>query len=309
MTGISHTTLSNKNMTIKKLLDISDLNRKDFDTILNYSKNANENNSDILKNKSIGLIFEKYSTRTRISFQVGIKQLGGHSIDLRFEELNIQRVESFEDTFEIFGCYLDALIFRTSSHDKLITAHNYFKKPLINALSDRSHPCQIISDFYTIKNHFSSLENISISWFGDMNNVLYSYFEAAKLYPEIKINVFTAESIYKKNINNFPISHNIQFYFELDKNVIADSDCIMTDVFNSMNDDNEQAKGKILDKYQVNNEIMSITKNNSIFMHCLPANIGSEVTHDVLSHPKSITLIQAHNRLIAQKGILKWLNI
>ncbi|MDG2007463.1 MAG: hypothetical protein P8J53_03675 [Alphaproteobacteria bacterium] len=296
-------------MTIKKLLDISDLSRTDFDTILNNSKTIKENNIEILKNKSIGLIFEKYSTRTRISFHVGIKQLGGHSIDLRFEELNIQRVESFEDTFEIFGCYLDALIFRTSSHDKLINAYNYFKKPLINALSDKSHPCQIISDFYTIKNHFSSLENISISWFGDINNVLYSYFEAAKLYPEIKINVFTDESIYKKKINNFPISHNIRFHFDLDKEIISKSDCIMTDVFTSMNDDDHLAKNKILSKFQINNEIMSITKSNAIFMHCLPANIGSEVTREVLNHPKSVTLIQAHNRLIAQKGILKWLNI
>ena len=296
-------------MTIKKLLNISDLTRSDFDKILDYSKSLSNNNNDVLGNKSIGLIFEKYSTRTRISFQVGIKQLGGHSIDLRFSELNIQRVESFENTFEIFGCYLDALVFRTSSHDKLIIAYDCFKKPLINALSDKSHPCQIISDFYTIKKHFSTLENISISWFGDMNNVLYSYFEAAKLYPEIKINVFTDESIYKKNINNFPISNNIRFYFDLEKEIISNSDCIMTDVFTSMNDDDHPTKNKILSKYQINNEIMSITKSNAIFMHCLPANIGSEVTQDVLNHPKSVTLAQAKNRLIGQKGILKWLDI
>ena len=296
-------------MTSKKLLNISDLNKSDFNKILDYSKSLNDVNTNILNNKSIGLIFEKYSTRTRISFQVGIKQLGGNTIDLRFDELNIQRVESFEDTFEIFGCYLDALVFRTSSHDKLITAFDCFKKPLINALSDKSHPCQIISDFYTIKNHFSTFKDISISWFGDMNNVLYSYFEAAKLYPEIKINVFTDESIYKKNISDFPISSNISFYFDLNKEVISNSDCIMTDVFTSMNDDDKQTKDKILSKYQVNNEIMSITKPNTIFMHCLPANVGSEVTKDVLNHPKSVTLIQAKNRLIAQKGILKWLSI
>ena len=255
------------------------------------------------------LIFEKYSTRTRISFQVGIRQLGGNPIDIRFEDLNLQRVESFEDTFEIFGCYLDALVYRTSNHDKLITGYDYFKKPLINALSDKSHPCQIISDFYTIKNHFKTFENIVISWFGDMNNVLFSYFEAAKLYPEITINVFTDEGIYKKNIGNFPISNNINYYFDLNKKVISNSDCIMTDVFTSMNDDNQQTKDKILSKYQVNNEIMSITKPNSVFMHCLPANIDSEVTQEVLGHSKSITLTQAKNRLIAQKGILKWLNI
>jgi ornithine carbamoyltransferase len=296
-------------MAIKKLLNISDLTRSDFDNILNNSKNLISDNSNILDNKCIGLIFEKYSTRTRISFQVGIRQLGGNPIDIRFEDLNLQRVESFEDTFEIFGCYLDALVYRTSNHDKLITGYDYFKKPLINALSDKSHPCQIISDFYTIKNHFKTFENIVISWFGDMNNVLFSYFEAAKLYPEITINVFTDEGIYKKNIGNFPISNNINYYFDLNKKVISNSDCIMTDVFTSMNDDNQQTKDKILSKYQVNNEIMSITKPNSVFMHCLPANIDSEVTQEVLGHSKSITLTQAKNRLIAQKGILKWLNI
>ena len=296
-------------MSNKKLLNISDLTRIDFDTILEYSNYLINKDSVELKGKSIGLLFEKYSTRTRISFQVGIKQLGGNPIDLRFEDLNIKRVESFEDTFKIFGCYLDALVFRTTSHEKLITAHKHFQKPLINALSDISHPCQIISDFYTIKDRFSSFKNISISWFGDMNNVLFSYFEAAKLYPEIKINVFTDEGIYLKNINNFPKSLNVNFYFEIDESVIKNSDCIMTDVFTSMNDLDLDDKDKLLSKFQVNNELMSITKDSCIFMHCLQANIGSEVTQDVLNSNKSVTLEQAKNRLIAQKGILKWLNI
>ena len=206
------------------------------------------------------------------------------------------------------GCYLDALVFRTTSHEKLITAHKQFQKPIINALSDISHPCQIISDFYTIKDRFSSFENISISWFGDMNNVLFSYFEAAKLYPEITINVFTDESIYLKNIN-FPKLPNVNFYFEINKSVIKNSNCIMTDVFTSMNDLDSEDKDKLLSKFQVNNELMSITNDSCIFMHCLPANIGSEVTQDVLNSNKSVTLEQAKNRLIAQKGILKWLNI
>ena len=296
-------------MSKKKLLNISDLTRIDFDTILDYSNYLINKDSVELKGKSIGLLFEKYSTRTRISFQVGIKQLGGNPIDLRFEDLNIQRVESFEDTFKIFGCYLDALVFRTTTHERLINAHKHFQKPLINALSDISHPCQIISDFYTIKDRFSSFENISISWFGDMNNVLFSYFEAAKLYPEITINVFTDESIYLKNINNFPKLLNVNFYFEINESIIKNSNCIMTDVFTSMNDLDSDDKDKLLSKFQVNNELMSFTNDSCIFMHCLPANIGSEVTQDVLDSNKSVTLEQAKNRLIAQKGILKWLNI
>ena len=179
---------------------------------------------------------------------------------------------------------------------------------VVNALSDLSHPCQIISDFFTIKQHFHTFENINISWFGDMNNVLFSYCEALRLYPEITLNIFTDQSIYNSNIDNFPISNNINYQFNIDEEILSNSDCIMTDVFTSMNDHNE-TKNNILSKFQVNSHLMSLTKNTSVFMHCLPANIGSEVTKEVLMSHKSITLKQAQNRLIAQKGILKWLNI
>ena len=295
-------------MEFKKLLNISELSRADFDEILDNSFSLLEKNISILDNKNIGLIFEKYSTRTRISFNVGIRQLFGNPIDLRFEELNIQRVETFEDTFSMFGLYLDAIIYRTNSHEKLIIASKYFQKPIVNALSDLSHPCQIISDFFTIKQHFNTFENIHISWFGDMNNVLFSYCEALRLYPEITLNIFTDQSIYNSNIGNFPIANNIKYHFTIDEEILSISDCVMTDVFTSMNDSNEN-KNKILSKFQVNNHLMSLTKDSTIFMHCLPANIGSEVTENVLLSSKSITMKQAKNRLIAQKGILKWLNI
>ena len=122
---------------MKKLLNISDLNKNDFLTILDYAKNIIPNEDNFLENKNIGLIFEKNSTRTRLSFQVGINQLSGKYIDIKLDELNLQRVESFEDTFEIMSCYLDALVFRTTNHKKLDLAFKYFKKPIINALSDK----------------------------------------------------------------------------------------------------------------------------------------------------------------------------
>ena len=293
----------------KSLLNISDLNKSDIDNIFQYSNALNTfNDNNLLKDKSIGLIFEKYSTRTRLSFQVGISQLGGNAIDVKFEDLNLQRVESFEDTFRIMSLYLDAIVFRTTDHDKLIKASNYFKKPIINGLSDLSHPCQVISDFYTLNQHFKSLDGLSISWFGDMNNVLFSYFEILQLYPSINLNVFTAKSIFNQTIDKFPKLNNINFYFDIDESVVKNSDCIMTDVFTSMNDQNSY-KEDDLKKFQVNLNIMNMTKDHCIFMHCLPANIGSEVTNEVLNSPKAITLTQAKNRMIAQKGILKWLNI
>ena len=295
-------------MSFKNLLNISDLTRKDMDQIFDYASKLGETSSDDLKNKNIGLIFEKYSTRTRLSFQVGISQLNGNPIDIKFEELNLQRTESFEDTFKIFGCYLDAIIFRTTSHIRLIEASNAFQKPIINALSDLSHPCQIISDLFTLKNHFSTLNNITISWLGDVNNVLYSFIEAAKIFPEISLNIFTDKKIHQENILKFPQSDNVNFYYDVIGEEIKNSDCIMTDVFTSMNDKSDE-KEILLKKYQVNRELMSLTKDSCIFMHCLPANIGSEVTDEVLKSSKSIVMKQAKNRLISQKGILKWLNI
>ena len=295
-------------MPFKNLLNISDLTRKDMDQILDHAGKLGETSSDDLKNKNIGLIFEKYSTRTRLSFQVGISQLNGNPIDIKFEELNLQRTESFEDTFKIFGCYLDAIIFRTTSHIRLIEASNAFQKPIINALSDLSHPCQIISDLFTLKNHFSTLNNITISWLGDVNNVLYSFIEAAKIFPEISLNIFTDKKIHQENILKFPQSDNVNFYYDVIGEEIKNSDCIMTDVFTSMNDKSDE-KEILLKKYQVNRELMSLTKDSCIFMHCLPANIGSEVTDEVLKSSKSIVMKQAKNRLISQKGILKWLNI
>ena len=165
---------------INNFFQISDLSSKDINDILNIDVFSKQ-----LTGKNIGLLFEKYSTRTRLSFSVGIHNMGGNCIDLRFSELNISREESFEDTFRAFNCYLDGLIYRTTDHQKLITASQYFDKPIINALSDISHPCQILSDLLTLKEHFGSLD-VHILWMGDMNNVIYSLVEAANLIEEIK---------------------------------------------------------------------------------------------------------------------------
>jgi ornithine carbamoyltransferase len=165
---------------IKNLFQISDLKLEDIINILNIQISPKN-----LLGKSIGLLFEKHSTRTRLSFSVGIQNMGGNCVDLRFSELNISREESFEDTFRAFNCYLDGLVYRTTDHQKLITAANYFDKPIINALSDVSHPCQILSDLLTLKEHFGSLD-IHILWMGDMNNVTFSLVEAANLIEDLK---------------------------------------------------------------------------------------------------------------------------
>jgi len=292
---------------MKTLLNITNLQSDDLINILNYAQELNSNFDSCLHGKNIGLIFEKNSTRTRLSFKVGINQLDGKYIDIRLEELNLQRIESYEDTFEIMSCYLDCLIFRTTDHNRLELASKYFKKPIINALSDLSHPCQAISDIYTLNEHFGSLNGINIVWMGDINNVLMSLIDASILIGNINIDIFTDVNIYNKLKNTLPHSSSINFHFEVDNTILKSSHCIMTDVFNSMNDLDD--KELILNKFQVNKEIMSMTNSETIFMHCLPAKIGSEVTEDVIRGNKSIVIKQAKNRMVSQRGILKWLDI
>ncbi len=292
---------------MKNLLNISDLSKNDFDSILNLAKSIKPYTEDCLKNKNIGLIFEKNSTRTRLSFQAGINQLHGKYIDIKLEELNLQRVESFEDTFQIMSCYLDALVFRTTNHEKLKLASKYFNKPIINALSDISHPCQAISDIYTLKEHFQKEDGFKVVWCGDLNNVLFSLLESMKYLVTSKIDIFTDKKIYEKNHHNFPKSDNISYHFEFDDKILDSADCVMTDVFNSMNDKDD--KEALLKKFMVDQKLMKKTSDSAVFMHCLPAKIGSEVSNDVIKGPKSIVLKQAKNRMVAQRGIMKWLEL
>jgi len=292
---------------LKSLLNISDLSKDDFDSILSFASSIKPNIEDCLKNKNIGLIFEKNSTRTRLSFQVGINQLHGKYIDIKLEELNLQRVESFEDTFEIMSCYLDALVFRTTNHEKLKLASKYFNKPIINALSDISHPCQAISDIYTLKEHFQKEDGFKIVWCGDLNNVLFSLLESMKYLSSSKIDIFTDKKIYEKNYENFLNLDNISYHFEIDDKILASANCVMTDVFNSMNDKDD--KEALLKRFMVDQELMKKTSDTAVFMHCLPAKIGSEVSNDVIKGSKSIVLKQAKNRMAAQRGIMKWLEL
>ncbi len=292
---------------MKNLLNISDLSKDDFNSILSLASSIKPNTENCLKNKNIGLIFEKNSTRTRLSFQVGINQLQGKYIDIKLEELNLQRVESFEDTFEIMSCYLDALVFRTTNHEKLKLASKYFNKPVINALSDISHPCQAISDIYTLKEHFQRDDGFKIVWCGDLNNVLFSLLESMKYLASSKIDIFTDKKIYEKNHHNFSKIDNISYHFELNDKILDSADCVMTDVFNSMNDTDD--KEALLKKFMVDQKLMKKTSDSAVFMHCLPAKIGSEVSNDVIKGSKSIVLKQAKNRMVAQRGIMKWLEL
>ena len=284
---------------LKNFFNISDLSSDQIQKIL--SNNLDFNN---LKKKNIGLIFEKSSTRTRLSFTVGITSLGGNPIDIRFEDLNISREESFEDTFRAMECYLDGLVYRTNSHQKLILASSYFKKPIINALSDLSHPCQIISDLLTIQENFGTI-NCNILWMGDMNNVCFSLVEAANLLEDLNLTICTPASISAEK--NWILNSNTSIINNINDIDLKSVNCVMTDVFISMNDEDSFEKIKLLSPYKVTSEIMLKTSEDSVFMHCLPAKIGHEVTEDVFKSDKSIVWRQAYNRMVAQKKLLQYL--
>ena len=286
---------------MKNFLNISDLTSQNLRDIINIQTN----NSNFLKNKSIGMIFEKYSTRTRLSFNLGISQLGGNAVDIKFEELNISRDESFEDTFKAMSCYLDGLVYRTSDHNKLIKASTYFNKPIINALSDISHPCQVLSDLYTLKERFNSME-VNVLWMGDMNNVCFSLVEAANLIEELKLTICSPKEI--SDDITWPLNKNINIINELSDIDLSTIQCVMTDVFISMNDQENESKVNLLKDYIVNDDLIAKTNNDSIFMHCLPAKVGYEVTKSVFESSKSIVWRQAYNRMIAQKKLLQFIN-
>lgn len=286
---------------IKYLFHVSDLDRATLLKILNHKLEKK-----LLIGKSIGLLFEKYSTRTRLSFKVGINQLGGNAIDIKFEEMNISRSESFEDTFRTMACYLDGLVYRTSSHTKLKDSYKYFNKPIINALSDISHPCQIISDLFTLKERFNHL-NLNLLWMGDLNNVCYSLIEAVNIIDELNLTICTPENYNLLSIKTL-INKNINICHNLKEVNLESLNCVMTDVFTSMNDKKNKSKEDTLRQYQVNESLMSKTSNDCVFMHCLPANVGQEVTKKVIESEKSLIWRQAYNRRIVQNKILQFID-
>ncbi len=285
---------------VKNFFQISDLTRDQLLRII-----LPKENKPLLKEKNIGLIFEKYSTRTRLSFTVGISQLGGNPIEIKFEDLNFNRKESFEDTLKALNCYLDGLIYRTTEHNRLLESSKYFNKPIINALSDISHPCQIISDLYTLYERFKTLK-LNILWMGDMNNVCFSLVEAVNIIQDINLTICTPRSISDK------------VKWQMNKNIVIENNpsnlylnkvnCVMTDVFISMNDKESIEKIELLKKYSVKADLMSKTLKDSIFMHCLPAKVGLEVSEDVFRSTKSIVWRQAYNRLVAQNNLMQLIN-
>ena len=287
-------------------IDIADYKTKQLNDILLVAHQIKSGliSPTPLLNKTIAMIFEKSSTRTRISFEVGIKQLGGTPLVLTSNDMQLSRGETIADTAKVMSRYVDAVMIRAQSHKTLLEFKENSEIPIINGLTNVSHPCQIMADIMTIQENFSCIEGLNISWFGDSNNVLKSWIDAA---TKFKFNLRIASPKgYQPNqkLIKMAIDSGAQINIYEDSHRAAlDADVLITDVWISMGDE-EGTRLKDLKPYQVNSKLFELAHSDAIFLHCLPAIRGNEVTEDVIDGPQSKVIEEAENRLHAQKAIL-----
>ena len=290
---------------MKHFIDISDFNTKKLDSIIKKAKQIKKNPDKFAskcKNKTLGMVFQKESTRTRVSFNVGFHKLGGHPIELNTDTIGLGKRESYEDIIKTLSQFINVLMIRNDDHKIIRRLSSLNALPIINGLSDYSHPCQILSDMLTINEKLGNIKNKKISWIGDYNNVLRSLIQLQSLY-KFKLNIVmpkeilkkTKSKIIKKNIKNLMVTNII-------KEGVKNSDCIMTDAWVSMGE--KSTKKKYFKNYQVNSNVMKYTSKDAIFMHCLPAHRDEEVSSELLDSKRSVVWQQAQNRMFVQQAII-----
>lgn len=300
----------------KHFIDISDISLKDIVNILDLSANikAKKISPKNLIGKNIAMIFEKSSTRTRASFESGINQLNANAIIMNANDMHLSKGEEVSDTSKVLSRYVDGVIIRSKLHKTIKDFADNSTVPVINALSDFSHPCQIIASIFTIIEKLGSIDNKKLTWFGEPNNVLNSYIHiSAMLNFELIIssppNMKFCDQEIAKAQNKGAKIQIISDPIEAAKN----SDILITDTWFSMGDESwqnnnlRQKKIDLLMPYQINQEKMNLAKSNAIFTHCLPVYRGYEATKEVVDSKRSVIFDEAENRLHAQKAILTWL--
>jgi len=305
---------------MKNFLNISDFSSKELREIIEEAKTRklkrkklNKSAADIdqpFAGKSMVMIFEKPSTRTRISFDIAVKQLGGSSIILNPDGIHYGRGdESIKDTAKVFSEYADIIMIRTSSHKNLEDLAEHSDIPVINGLSELSHPCQVMSDILTFEEIKGNIKGKTIAWIGDgNNNMSNSFIEAAAKFNFI-LNISCPDKFKpNKKILDWAKKNKANINIIKDPTeAVKNADCVMTDKWVSMNDKvDKKKKKKLLRGYQVNKKLMKYAKTNAIFMHCLPVSRGDEVTDEIIDGKQSVVWIQALNRVHAQKSIINW---
>lgn len=296
-------------LTTKNILTLGELNSKEFDDILRLSIRMKEDLEagvlhHPLKNKTLAMIFQKPSTRTRISFEVGVYQLGGHAINLSSGDMQLSRGESLEDTARTLSRYVDCVMARVYDHDQIETLARHAAIPVINGLSNTFHPCQTLADFATVMERKGSLKGLRIAWIGDGNNVCNSLLYGAAL-SGATMSVATPAELrpFEQAVQDARKLTHVHLT-EDPAEAAEGADVVVTDTFRSIHDTSGVGEAKLFPRYQVNDALMSLAKQDAIFLHCLPATRGREVTSSVMDGPQSAVWDEAENRLHTQKALL-----
>ena len=298
----------------KHFLDIADHSTAEIEAMLAHGKalktrRVKSQLGDYLPllGKKIAVVFQQPSLRTRMSFDVGINELGAHVLMVSGDEIELGHRESIADTARVMSRYVDAIMIRMLSHHELLELAHYAEVPVINGLTKKSHPCQVMADVLTFEERKGSVRGRTIAWSGDSNNVLASWVHmAAKL--DVTLKVATPEQLSPpKALVDWAAANKVDLRLTHDPDEAVDgADCVITDSWVSMGDGDKEYRHNLLRPYQVDQKLMARAKKDAIFMHCLPAKRGEEVAPDVIDGPQSAVWDEAENRLHAQKAVLVW---
>jgi ornithine carbamoyltransferase len=300
--------------SIRHFLDLTDLSGNEIRHVLNVGSaiKSRRRKGQLaedrpLVGKMLAMVFDKPSTRTRVSFDVGMRELGGETLMLTGKEMQLGRGETIGDTARVLSRYVDAIMIRTLDHEMVAELAASASIPVINGLTKATHPCQIMADVMTFEEHRGPIKGATIAWSGDANNVLTSWVHAAaRLDFTIRV-AAPPELAPRPELLSWAKSQGARVVVTTDAFEAADkADAIVTDCWVSMGDEDEGRRHNLLKPYQVNEKLMSVASKDALFMHCLPAHRGEEVTDEVMDGPQSVVFDEAENRLHAQKGILAW---
>jgi len=295
----------------KNFINLDDLSTNDLQQIIDQAITLKKQHKSgeinkTLENKTLAMIFDKSSTRTRVSFEAGMTQLGGHALFLSDRDIQLGRGEPITDSAVVISSMVDAVMMRVSSHDDINTFAKHSSVPIINALSDESHPCQLLADMMTYQEQNGSIKGKVVAWIGDGNNMCHTYMQAAKVF-NFTLNIATPKGYEpdQKFIDQY--ANCINLYTDA-KTACKDADLVVTDVWASMGQEDEQKKRELaFEDFQVDVALMGNAKSDALFMHCLPAHRGEEVSADVIDGKQSLVWSEAENRLHAQKSLLLYL--
>jgi ornithine carbamoyltransferase len=297
---------------IRHFLDLTDIPARTLRGIIDAGRAMKKRGRDArgakpLAGCMLAMIFDKPSTRTRVSFDVAMRQLGGDVILLTGQEMQLGRGETIADTAKVLSRYVDAIMIRTLDHETLLELARHATVPVINGLTRRSHPCQVMADVMTFEEHRGPIKGKTVAWTGDANNVLASWMHAAQQFDFVLRVATPAELAPKKWLTDWVKSSNADIRIGNDPDeAVKGADCVVTDTWVSMGDRDGTRRHNLLKPYQVNSRLMARARPDALFMHCLPAHRGEEVTDEVIDGPQSVVFDEAENRLHAQKAILAW---